>query len=1069
MKTQNTFSDGINMDVNPVVAPQTVMSNCLNGTFTTFNGNENVLQNDMGNGKVHSAYLPSGWVPVGMAEHGGIIYVAAYNPETQESQLGSFPSPQQNFESSKNGLGETFTKLEANKYKLFVGENKDIELKPGNKLAITLAYEDYQVPYKIIEPNYNNNQDKHKRHWSVQLCLLTSNGILTDITDKLENTVYDYAFDGNEEYVNYFFLQDYVEDLNPYLRIYGGNLTGSPYIQVIENLASSMDTFVTTGYKDGTVRFIVTCNIESTSQLYGYPFKPVQNPEEGLIGFYYTYIKSNGETISGWKELSNVAKLITTCKNSEEIDSKIEQLVNCGISKDNIEVRGMSIYQKQNYTLTEESSQKYTLNITDTIEINDISNDDTITLVINPCFSWDGEIQPQTSLEFRQVFEVSKIGTGIHDINQWRYYYDNDFVTLTWGMESYPAEGEDIKTLYMEFLDWEGKPIDFNNGQTQLEFKYFSYNGEFTEIFNSELFTYKFPYIVRIHWIVGGETQYAYRWILPTPLYNDFYQAKLVQDFYKEWMVTEYGEEMAKLNLIGVLLDFANNPKEYVEFQPWTQFPAITIEQPQTNYAIKNNVYKYVPDFKVKASELSQVYPFTLDINSIENTKILSTYDNTVITKYDITHTVTTKHALRYKYTQNIPVTKLFEAHDMEYLLSRCPCYLVIGISRTVHDPDINAISIYAYDTNKRERIGSIVSPYYKQGNGTYEAMLEDYWGDCETKLTQLSNQYETNGVIPVVFYYEQSGDTKEKAEDSAVKTGWGSLNYAIQHNSTEWALYWNYPYGKVDLSNHNYNYDGDNEINVLGYIRLAQKFPTKEETGNSYTKEPPAIVYEKRHGIPYIRCSHNNGTYIDGYIAQNDNDLTQDEELEFEFTVSADVNVKLLTTFSEQQYNTAVENYCINQIPTEYKDAFRKQLKFSYNNQLASNIKQNVTKTYNYLIIKSGTYEIGQEINNYNIQGINTLVKYFKKLDTTSYYIIPDEELEADIVYTYSFDGDHINFHEQPQASIFVNNRGVRSIVSETTYGHLPLVLGAKYKNDGLYVQIGGIQTFNGTSTFPQ
>lgn len=1067
MKTQNTFSDGINMDVNPIVAPKTVMSNCLNGTFTTFNGNENVLQNDMGNGKVHSAYLPSGWVPVGMAEHGGIIYVAAYNPETQESQLGSFPSPQQNFESSKNGQGETFTKLEANKYKLFVGENKDIELKPGNKLAITLAYEDYQVPYKIIEPNYNNDQDKHKRHWSVQLCLLTSNGILTDITDKLENTVYDYAFDGNEEYANYFFLQDYVEDLTPYLRIYSGNLTGSPYIQVIENLASSMDTFVTTGYKDGTVRFIVTCNIESTSQLCGYPFRPVQDIEEGLIGFYYTYIKSNGETITGWKEISNVAKLITTCKNREEIDSKIEQLTNCGISKDNLEIRGMSIYEKQNYTLTEESNQKYTLNITDTIEIEDISDDDVITLVINPCFSWDGEIQPQTSLEFRQVFEVSKIGTGIHDINQWRYYYDSDFVTLTWGMESYPAEGEDIKTLYMEFLDWEGKPIDFNNGQTQLEFKYFSYNGEFTEVFNSELFTYKFPYIVRIHWIVGGETQYAYRWILPTPLYNDFYQAKLVQDFYKEWMVTDYGKEMAKLNMIGVLLDFANNPREYVESQPWTQFSAITIDQPQTNYTIKNNVYKYVPDFKVKASELSQVYPFTLDINSVENTKILSNYD-VVITNYDITHTVTTKHALNYKYTENIPVTKLFEAHDLEYLLSRAPCYLVIGISRTSHRDDVNAISIYAYDTNTRERIGSIISPYYKTGNGTYEEQLEDYWGDCETKLTQLSNQYETNGVIPVVFYYEQFGDTIEKCKDSARKTGWGSLNYAIQHNSTEWALYWNYPYGKVDLSNHNYDYS-HNDTNILGYIRLAQKFLTREETNNPYTSEVPAIVYEKRHGIPYIRCSHNNGTYINGYIAQNANDLTQDEEQDFEFTVSADVNVKLLTTFNQQQYNTAVESYCISQISTDYKEAFRNQLKFSYNNQLASNIKQNVTKTYSYLNIKAGTYEIGQEINNYNIQGINTLVKYFKRLDTTSYYIIPDEELEADSVYTYSFDGDHINFQEQPQAGIFVNNRGIRFIVSTNTYGHLPLVLGAKYDDDGLYVQIGGIPTFNGTSTFPQ
>jgi hypothetical protein len=46
------------------------------------NGNENVLQNDMGNARVDNAFLPSGYVPIGMKEYGGVIYVAAYNPIT---------------------------------------------------------------------------------------------------------------------------------------------------------------------------------------------------------------------------------------------------------------------------------------------------------------------------------------------------------------------------------------------------------------------------------------------------------------------------------------------------------------------------------------------------------------------------------------------------------------------------------------------------------------------------------------------------------------------------------------------------------------------------------------------------------------------------------------------------------------------------------------------------------------------------------------------------------------------------------------------------------------------------
>jgi hypothetical protein len=43
---------------------------------------------------VDNAYLPAGYEPVGIKEYGGIIYIAAYNPITHRSQIGSFPSPE---------------------------------------------------------------------------------------------------------------------------------------------------------------------------------------------------------------------------------------------------------------------------------------------------------------------------------------------------------------------------------------------------------------------------------------------------------------------------------------------------------------------------------------------------------------------------------------------------------------------------------------------------------------------------------------------------------------------------------------------------------------------------------------------------------------------------------------------------------------------------------------------------------------------------------------------------------------------------------------------------------------
>ena len=94
-ETINTFTDGMSLDLNPLGTPAKTLTNCLNGTLVTYNGNELTLQNDMGNTEVGTAYLPKGYVPVGMKEYGGIIYVASYNPKTNKGQLGCFPSPQQ--------------------------------------------------------------------------------------------------------------------------------------------------------------------------------------------------------------------------------------------------------------------------------------------------------------------------------------------------------------------------------------------------------------------------------------------------------------------------------------------------------------------------------------------------------------------------------------------------------------------------------------------------------------------------------------------------------------------------------------------------------------------------------------------------------------------------------------------------------------------------------------------------------------------------------------------------------------------------------------------------------------
>ena len=142
----NTFQNGLVMDINPLVTPNQYMTHCLNGTLVTFNGNENALQNDMGNGRVETAMLPEGYIPMGTCSFGGIIYIASYNPEKKLSQIGCFPSPERNitsdeifrdrksiqesdFITSEDGLNHIKTALK----KL---ELSDIEFSPGDKYKI---------------------------------------------------------------------------------------------------------------------------------------------------------------------------------------------------------------------------------------------------------------------------------------------------------------------------------------------------------------------------------------------------------------------------------------------------------------------------------------------------------------------------------------------------------------------------------------------------------------------------------------------------------------------------------------------------------------------------------------------------------------------------------------------------------------------------------------------------------------------------------------------------------------------------------------------------------------------
>ena len=96
--TTNVFLEGLVSDMHPLTTSQKCMTDALNATLLTFNGNEQMLQNDMGNTLIQDSAtgnimgLNPGFIPLGLKEHGGVMYIASINNKG-EGELGTIPSP----------------------------------------------------------------------------------------------------------------------------------------------------------------------------------------------------------------------------------------------------------------------------------------------------------------------------------------------------------------------------------------------------------------------------------------------------------------------------------------------------------------------------------------------------------------------------------------------------------------------------------------------------------------------------------------------------------------------------------------------------------------------------------------------------------------------------------------------------------------------------------------------------------------------------------------------------------------------------------------------------------------
>lgn len=216
----NTFQKGINKDLNPMTIGNESLTDALNATLLTKNGNEAILQNDMGNRRVDNAYLPSGYTPVGIKEHGGIIYIASYNPITNKSQIGSFPSPERKRGNEYSDLGgeitfepfqEYYTKenddpvLKEIKYlknrQILFPISSDNIIRSGDKFII---YSPELYKYENYISNFFNTKDgkvksPKNKLYTLSVGVINSQNQFVDITDSLKR----FDREGNEiKYTN---------------------------------------------------------------------------------------------------------------------------------------------------------------------------------------------------------------------------------------------------------------------------------------------------------------------------------------------------------------------------------------------------------------------------------------------------------------------------------------------------------------------------------------------------------------------------------------------------------------------------------------------------------------------------------------------------------------------------------------------------------------------------------------------------------------------------------------------------------------------------------------------------
>lgn len=471
----NVFNKGLQLDTHPMVQGNDTLTDCLNGTVVTMQGNEIILQNDMGNRKVDHAYLPSGYQPVGMKEYGGIIYVAAYNPITNLSQIGSFPSPEQikGDDSTSNSVDiKDLWSLFIDKDNQITFDSKLMELCKdtyihagdefklyGDLSSLSKELTDYNSNNSNSNNSNNNSEYPKNKNFTLFAGILNSQNEFVDITDSIVK--------GNNGYfIHNPPSQGGTLDSQGDTTIYSYKLVGPLFLKVQLN---HIQTFNYNYYVE---------KIENNNNTY-YLLK--------IIG---TALYNCPTPSKNFFEVINNGT-VTKIQDSEEI------------------IQNETLFEDGLYTIT--VSQEYKIPTSVTIFEGKIE-----------IYAENNESKyPIKNLEENLTIDLSKIGTNTVDLTAWRFYNDieNRVTYFTYGLNLYSNNitvFSDFKIQYKSegestYVDVEGISSDVTSGRREFKLDWGNSISEGT------------VYNVKITYKKDGTTQTINRFFLTTELFNQCY------------------------------------------------------------------------------------------------------------------------------------------------------------------------------------------------------------------------------------------------------------------------------------------------------------------------------------------------------------------------------------------------------------------------------------------------------------------------------------------------------------------------------------------------------------------